>query len=278
MISSLIVYEETDLVAKKVSKILGCIVGNAKVCGLNEVTYDRSYRNLLVIFSNEQVDVVKRLFSVMDKLKTYHECNKTIVIECGGHPQYELYFASEMDDYYFILNKDKTYEIAAKIRETCSIEEKQMPEEELKQEIYHFLKEHNTGALATGINYQVRCTPIEYLFFNNCFYLISEGGMKFSGLLRNDQVSFSVFESYSSMNELMGMQVSGKASVIERDGKEFLEVFEKRGYLAETVEHLPIDMHIIKIVPNRYEFLCSDLKKKGYASKQIMVVNENHSR
>jgi nitroimidazol reductase NimA-like FMN-containing flavoprotein (pyridoxamine 5'-phosphate oxidase superfamily) len=54
-----------------------------------------------------------------------------------------------------------------------------MDPEELKAEIEEFLKKHKVCALATAAGDFVRCTPIEYNYVDGCFYLFSEGGLKF---------------------------------------------------------------------------------------------------
>ena len=63
-----------------------------------------------------------------------------------------------------------------------------MSREELFSEIESFLKKHKVCALATGAGDFVRCTPIEYNYIDGCFYLFSEGGLKFRALEENMHV------------------------------------------------------------------------------------------
>ena len=51
-----------------------------------------------------------------------------------------------------------------------------MEKEELKKRIDSFIENHNTLALATGYNDEVRCTPLEYNYYDGYFYIFSEGG------------------------------------------------------------------------------------------------------
>ena len=68
--------------------------------------------------------------------------------------------------------------------------------EELLKKIDQFISGHNTMALATGYDTFVRCTPVEYNYYDGFFYIFAEVGKKFIGLEKNPHVSFSVFEPY----------------------------------------------------------------------------------
>ena len=57
-----------------------------------------------------------------------------------------------------------------------------VPEKELKKTVEEYISSNNTCALATGTGDYVRCTPIEYSYHDDKFWLFSEGGEKFIGL------------------------------------------------------------------------------------------------
>ena len=61
-----------------------------------------------------------------------------------------------------------------------------MPEKALKQAVEKYIHENNTCALATGSGDYVRCTPIEYSYHDEKFWIFSEGGEKFIGLEGRD--------------------------------------------------------------------------------------------
>ena len=63
-----------------------------------------------------------------------------------------------------------------------------MDDAALKERIEGFIDKHNTGALATASGDFVRCTPVEYNYVDGCFYIFSEGGLKFKGLKENKNV------------------------------------------------------------------------------------------
>lgn len=77
-----------------------------------------------------------------------------------------------------------------------------MPEEAIYKAAEAFLSAHNTCVLGTACTDFVRCTPIEYSWIDGCFYLLSEGGMKFHALYENKYVSMAVFEPYTGFGKL----------------------------------------------------------------------------
>lgn len=140
--------------------------------------------------------------------------------------------------------------------------------DKLKIAIDEFLSSHNTCTLATCHLDNVRSTPIEYNYYNGFLYLLTEGGEKFSNLLLNKNVSVSVYEDYNGMNNLKGMQITGQASFIE-DDEEFNNVLKFKGLNVEFIKSMPIKMNIVRIVPDKIEFLNSQFKNNGYSAKQI---------
>lgn len=102
-------------------------------------------------------------------------------------------------------------------------------------------------------------------------YIITEGGLKFIGLSKNKKVSLCIYENYVSMNNLCGLQISGEVEILQPWFEEYLDVLRIKGLKVENISKLPFDMNIIKIVPNKYEFLYSKFKNLGFDSKQIYI-------
>lgn len=145
----------------------------------------------------------------------------------------------------------------------------------LKKAIQAYIESNNTCALATGQGADIRCTPIEYVYSDECFYLFSEGGLKFRGLEQNEHVSIAVFDKYggdrqNGFGALKGMQVFGTACIIEPFSEEYLKAAALRKIPVEALKNLPNTMYLIKIVPTRIDVLNSDFKKDGFASRQFI--------
>ena len=99
-----------------------------------------------------------------------------------------------------------------------------MPTDALRARIDAFLEAHNTLALATGCGKWVRCTPLEYLRVDGRLYILTEGGLKFKGIWWNGAVSAAVYDSYTGMASLAGLQMTGTAVYIDPLSDEYRSV------------------------------------------------------
>ena len=146
-----------------------------------------------------------------------------------------------------------------------------MPREELLAAIESYILANDTCALATGSGSQIRNTPIEYTYHDGAFWMFSEGGEKFLGLEQNKNVCLAIFDQYAGFANLKGMQVQGVAEIVEPFSEEYLKAAEFKKIPIEMLKKLPEVMNLIKIVPERIDFLNSDFKKDGYGSRQEHV-------
>lgn len=139
----------------------------------------------------------------------------------------------------------------------------------VKETIEKFLTSHNTCTLSTSYKNRVRSTPLEYIYSNGFMYLLSEGGEKFANIPINKNVSVAVYEDYTGMNNLAGMQITGSAHIILDDRDEYEEVIKMEGLNIDFIKNLPVNMNIIKIEIKKIEFLYSKFKESDYEPKQI---------
>lgn len=143
-----------------------------------------------------------------------------------------------------------------------------MPKEELKKAIEQYIEANNTCALATGCDGQIRNTPIEYTYHDGAFWMFSEGGEKFIGLEKNKNVCLAIFDKYAGFGALKGLQVQGTAEVVELFSEEYVAAAAFKKIPVEALKKLPQVMNLIKVIPERMDFLNSDFKKEGYGSRQ----------
>ncbi len=169
-----------------------------------------------------------------------------------------------------LFDQNAFVELALNIKKIKDRSSKTLNERELKVYITDFIKNHNTCALGTGRNVAVRSTPIEYMFIDECIYIVSEGGEKFANIIINQNVSISIFESYRSMSKLAGMQIAGVAEIIEIESDEYISVMINRGLNIEEVISLPVALNLIKVHIKKIEFLWSGFAELGYDTKQIL--------
>ncbi|WP_283606986.1 pyridoxamine 5'-phosphate oxidase family protein [Faecalispora anaeroviscerum] len=154
-------------------------------------------------------------------------------------------------------------------RETETI---RMEPTELLEAIEKFIVEHNTCALATGCGAFVRCTPIEYCYKDKNFWILSEGGLKFHALKGNQNVSLAIFDSFTGFNHLGGLQVTGTAEVIEPWSAEYMNWLTYKKISSEKLKKLPSTLYLIKIIPTRMDFLCSEFKQLGFDYRQHIIL------
>ncbi|SFQ04706.1 Pyridoxamine 5'-phosphate oxidase [Lachnospiraceae bacterium XBB1006] len=146
----------------------------------------------------------------------------------------------------------------------------------LKEKIEAFIGAHNTCALATASKESVRNTPIEYNFVDGCFYFFSEGGLKFRGLKENKKVGIAILEAYGGFGQLHSLQVEGRASMVEPFSEEYLKLMEHKKIPLEAMKKLPQVMNLIKVVPETYDYLDSDLKTEGLESRQHLEISTEY--
>ena len=162
------------------------------------------------------------------------------------------------------------YEKASKhwqIREDQSVK---MKRSALLLEMEKFIQSHNTCALATGFDRFVRCTPIEYSYKKNAFWLFSEGGLKFKALSENNNVCLAIYDPYRGFGSLAGMQVTGKAEIIEMWSEEYLNMLSFKKIPSQALKRMEAQLYLIKIIPTRIDYLCSEFKKQGFDSRQYI--------
>lgn len=146
-----------------------------------------------------------------------------------------------------------------------------MDRNRLKQAIEEYIQANNTCALATGAGDFVRCTPIEYSYHDGCFWMFSEGGRKFEGLSQNLNVCLAIYDKYDGFGSLHGMQVTGRAELIEPFSERYNAHAVWKKIPLEALKKLDSPMHLICVHPERIDYLCSDFKKQGCSSRQTLI-------
>jgi len=144
-----------------------------------------------------------------------------------------------------------------------------LPVSKLREEVGNFLKQHNTCTLATSFMGRVRATPLEYVYNQGQLYILSEGGEKFANLMFSSRVSVAIYEDYTGMDNIKGMQITGQATIVD-DLEEYQQVIEMKGMKMDFIRSLPVDLHLIRIDLEKVEFLKSEFKKEGYSPRQIL--------
>ena len=152
-------------------------------------------------------------------------------------------------------------------------ERKEMPTEQLRPIVEEYLGAGSVCALATGTGDYVRCTPLEYSFHDGKFWIFTEGGEKFIGLEKNDNVCLAVFDKNPSFGELKSVQVMGKAVIIEPMSAEYVAHAQYKKVPVAALQKLfdqGRPMHLICITPAKMDVLFSDFIKQGNDARQVL--------
>ena len=169
---------------------------------------------------------------------------------------------------------DETLRAAARYWDEKDADSVKLEKTKLQAIVTDYLTSNNTCALATGAGDYVRCTPIEYSYHDGCFWMFSEGGKKFIGLAQNSNVCLAVYDKYEGFGKLRGVQVTGRAELVEP----FSEVYNAHAAFKkiplEALHKLPSPMHLICVHPTRMDCLFSDFKDLGGAARQTHLFEE----
>jgi nitroimidazol reductase NimA-like FMN-containing flavoprotein (pyridoxamine 5'-phosphate oxidase superfamily) len=158
------------------------------------------------------------------------------------------------------MNKTE-YETAASFWKDKESSAKKINSEELKAKIDTFLCTHTICALAAGSGRDIRCTPLEYSYFKGAVYILSEGGLKFKALEINKNVSLAVYDQSCGFGNLNSIQITGTAEIVGPDTEEYSSILTYKKIPLEAIRKLPHPMYMIKVIPSRFDMLCSDFKK-----------------
>lgn len=136
-------------------------------------------------------------------------------------------------------------------------------ENELREKIIQFLKEHTICTLATCAKNIPRSTPVRYQSHGLDIFILTEGGGKLKNIMENHNVSVSLVGDYSGFQSVTGLQLWGTAEIIKpRDGQRYddawalMKLEEREDLKKMKIKAVPKGMCIIKIKVHTARFLC----------------------
>jgi hypothetical protein len=144
-----------------------------------------------------------------------------------------------------------------------------MPQDRIMAHVEEVLLSHNTCVLCTANDGGARATPIAYVYRNGALFFLSEGGEKFARLYANPQVNIAVFDAYSSFDKLLGVQIEGRAEMIETFSDEYIDFIESKGLTEEKLRKLPVALNLFKVLPERIEILDSGFANEEFEVKEV---------
>jgi uncharacterized pyridoxamine 5'-phosphate oxidase family protein len=156
---------------------------------------------------------------------------------------------------------------------------KSIAPKDLEKRIIQFLKKQNMCVLATCGDNVPRATPVEYRSKGITIYFVGEPGIKLENMKKNPNVSIGVFLPYIGWDSAKGAQITGKAKIIFRENstefKEGLAAYQWEKTAKELgLKTFPeTGVELVKVEPEKIEFIDMSLKKLGYSPRQTLNVN-----
>lgn len=160
------------------------------------------------------------------------------------------------------------YEMPKKYWEERDPKMKKVEPDKLLKMIEEYISKHNVMALATSRDNVVRNTPVEYIYWNDAFYFLSEGGKKFDGLEVNKNVCLAIFDQMTG-GICKGLQATGIAEVIESDSEEYLAYFKHQKMSPDAfAKRVPYPIPLVKIHVKSFDYFDWALGKEKYGMRQ----------
>ena len=155
---------------------------------------------------------------------------------------------------------------------------KSITPKDLKKRIIQFLKKQNMCVLATCGDNVPRATPVEYHSKGMTIYFVGEPGIKLENMKKNPNVSIGIFLPYKDWNSAKGAQITGKAKILLRESlvefKEGLAAYQWEKTANEFgIKTFPATVELIKVEPEKIEFIDMSLKEMGYNPRQTLSMN-----
>ncbi len=147
-----------------------------------------------------------------------------------------------------------------------------MPDYLLKEEIKTFLNKREVLVLCTCLNNIPRATPMDFYMENTHenynIYVGLASGRKVTNIEQNPVVSIGIYSPLDT-GKIQGMQITAEGVnnlIFLREGN---QEFEKAQKIVRGKRKL-----ILKIIPNKIEYLDYDLIKQGYSRFQSLNLED----
>ena len=280
MIRTLLLYDGRMSSAERIADNLCYLIGNAMVSEITEAPEDLSpYDGFCFVFNFYGAVSAGRTRAYLAKNRDALEGRRIIMVGIGfsdlGYTKYvsdsEQMTGISSISGIFISSESETIRIGYEISRILHEPVREVEEHKLTEKIETFIRQHRSLALATAAAGYLRCTPLEYMYLDHVFYVITEGGFKFRGILENGDASAVIYDERTDVSDrFVSLQILCKAAPVPVGSDEYYTAMAAGGMTREKLGAMPITLFLLKIVPLRYEYLDSDLMREGYDIKQIL--------
>jgi nitroimidazol reductase NimA-like FMN-containing flavoprotein (pyridoxamine 5'-phosphate oxidase superfamily) len=156
-----------------------------------------------------------------------------------------------------------------------------LPREQLEDRIEQLLGSTNICVLATYGSIGPIASPIEYWVDGLDLYMLPDPGTpKLKAMQRDPRVSIAVHQAYHGWHSARGVQIFGKAEIIEPHAPGWdrgMAVFRWHEWMSDLGldASKPFERQVAKIVPDKMLYTETWLWKLGFGAKQVWRRDED---
>jgi general stress protein 26 len=136
--------------------------------------------------------------------------------------------------------------------------------------IIEFMEQQGMCVLATCSGGVPRASPVEFFPAGTILYVLTEGGRKIENLEKNPRVSVAIHTQFTGWDSIKGIQMTGTAEIGGKGSAIFAEGAKAYADRKKEAVMLPDSMNVIRIAPQKIEYLDTTLRAKGYDVKHVL--------
>ncbi|MBP3877766.1 MAG: pyridoxamine 5'-phosphate oxidase family protein, partial [Lachnospiraceae bacterium] len=280
MIKTLLIYDGRMSSAERIADKLCYLIGNAMVSEITEAPSDLThYDGFCFVFNFYGAVSAGRTRAYIARHIDELGGRRIIMVGIGFSDLGYTKFVSDSElmtgvgsiSGIFISSEAETLRVGYEISRILHEPVQEVEEHKLQDKIEDFIRRHRSLALATAASGYLRCTPLAYMYLDHVFYVITEGGYKFRGILENGDASAAIYDELpEDGSRIASLQIQCKAAPVPVGSDEYYTAMAAGGMTQDKLDAMPITLFLLKIVPLRYEYLDTDLAREGYDTKQIL--------
>lgn len=280
MIRTLVLYDGKMSSAQRISSQLSYMIGHTKTAELEEAPEDLSpYGGLCFVFNFYGPVTAEKTRKYLLEHGKMISGKRVVLIGLGFSDQGFTKYVMDLEQEtglaglsgVFITAQSQATRAGQEIEKIMRAPVNPMEEEALEQAIRKFIESRADLALATAGDHYIRCTPLPYLYSGDSFYIVSEGGSDFRGIVDNGRVSAAIFDSSEkSQGNQVSLTFRGEAGIVSPADEEYTRIMSEGGFDREELMMLPVEMFLIRIRPHRFEFHDPRLALEGYDPDQAL--------
>jgi general stress protein 26 len=142
--------------------------------------------------------------------------------------------------------------------------------EELERLVVDFMESQGMCVLATCSANVPRASAVEFFPEGTTIYILTEGGRKVENIERNPMVSVAIHTQFTGWDTIKGVQITGSAEIGGKGSAIFSSGERAYARRKKQAIRLPDFMNVVRITPQKIEYLDTTLRVKGYGVKHVL--------